>query len=300
MNILHMKYAYEVSKAGSLSKAAETLVIAAPNLSRSIKELEAELGITIFDRTSKGMTLTADGEVFMDYARNILSQIENLERVYKNNSKNKKVFSVSVPRASYISDAFAKFCKTVPYDTAEIFYHETGAQYIINNVLRQDSKMGIIRYNESLDSEYKQIFEDKGLTYELISEFEYNLITSADSPLALKDNITESDLKQCVEISYKDDILSFTDKQNNTEENSQILVMERASRYDLLAANNNAYMLESPVPESILKKNSLVQKKYKASDNIYKDVLIYKNNYKLTELDNRFITELCDSRRRSF
>ena len=110
MNILHMKYAYEVSKAGSLSKAAESLVIAAPNLSRSIKELEAELGITIFDRTSKGMTLTADGEVFMDYARNILSQIENLERVYKNNSKNKKVFSVSVPRASYISDAFAKFC----------------------------------------------------------------------------------------------------------------------------------------------------------------------------------------------
>ena len=191
MNILHMKYAYEVSKAGSLSKAAEALVIAAPNLSRSIKELEAELGITIFDRTSKGMTLTADGEVFMGYARNILSQIENMERLYKNNSKSKKVFSISVPRASYISAAFANFSMTVPYDTAEIFYQEIGTQQIINNIQQQECKLGIVRYSESQDSEYKQLFEDKGLTYELISEFEYHLLISVNSPLAVKDNITE-------------------------------------------------------------------------------------------------------------
>ena len=82
MNILHMKYAYEVAKAGSLGKAAETLVIAAPNLSRSIKELESELGITIFDRTPKGMFLTSEGEVFMNYAHSILEQIDYLENAY--------------------------------------------------------------------------------------------------------------------------------------------------------------------------------------------------------------------------
>ena len=109
MNILHMKYAYEVAKAGSLGKAAEVLLIAAPNLSRSIKELEAELGITIFDRTSKGMILTSDGEEFMSYAKSILGQITQLEKAYKDRIPRKKKFSVSVPRTCYISNAFASF-----------------------------------------------------------------------------------------------------------------------------------------------------------------------------------------------
>ncbi len=68
MNLLHMKYAGEVAKLGSMGKASETLLIATPNLSRSIKELEADLGISIFERTTKGMELTPDGEQFISYA----------------------------------------------------------------------------------------------------------------------------------------------------------------------------------------------------------------------------------------
>ena len=51
INILHMKYAVEVAKCGSLNNASEVLLIAQPNLSRSIKDLESDLGITIFDRS---------------------------------------------------------------------------------------------------------------------------------------------------------------------------------------------------------------------------------------------------------
>lgn len=68
MNLLHMKHAIEVAKAGSLSKASEVLLIAAPNISRSIKELENDLGITIFDRTQNGMKLTPEGEEFINFA----------------------------------------------------------------------------------------------------------------------------------------------------------------------------------------------------------------------------------------
>ena len=76
-----MKYAVEVAKFGSLNKASEVLLIAQPNLSRSIKELEGELGIVIFDRTSRGMTLTPEGEEFISYAKGILSQIEQVENI---------------------------------------------------------------------------------------------------------------------------------------------------------------------------------------------------------------------------
>ena len=122
MNILHMKYAVEVARAGSLNKASETLLVAVPNISRSIKELESSLGITIFERTAKGVKLTPDGEKFMGFARSILEQIDQVENFYKHSDIQKQKFSISVPRASYISEAFAEFSKTLTTDAAEIFY----------------------------------------------------------------------------------------------------------------------------------------------------------------------------------
>lgn len=72
MNILHMKYAVEVARLGSLNKAAEVLFVAQPNISRSIKGLESELGIEIFNRFARGMVLTPEGEEFINYAQHIL------------------------------------------------------------------------------------------------------------------------------------------------------------------------------------------------------------------------------------
>ena len=81
MNILHLKYAVEIAKTGSLNKAAENLYMGQPNLSRAIKELESSLGITIFDRSAKGMVATAEGEEFLQYARKILAQIDAVEAI---------------------------------------------------------------------------------------------------------------------------------------------------------------------------------------------------------------------------
>lgn len=92
-----MKYAAEVARLGSLNKAAESLMVAQPNISRSIKELEADLGITIFQRSAKGMILTPDGEEFIDYARDILHRIDKMEQSYRDGSHKKRNFSVSVP-----------------------------------------------------------------------------------------------------------------------------------------------------------------------------------------------------------
>ena len=109
MNIVHLKYAVEVAKCGSINKAAEALFVGQPNLSRAIKELEASLGIIIFERSAKGMEITPEGETFLHYARSILKQIDDVEAMYKSNTHSKLRFSISVPRASYISDAFSHF-----------------------------------------------------------------------------------------------------------------------------------------------------------------------------------------------
>ena len=113
MNILHLKYAVEVEKTRSINRAAENLFMAQPNLSRAIRELEESLGITIFHRTSKGISVTPQGEEFLQYAKKILSQIDEVEALYKNARTGKQSFSISVPRASYISAAFTEFSKKI-------------------------------------------------------------------------------------------------------------------------------------------------------------------------------------------
>ena len=304
MNILHMKYAVEVARLGSLNKAAETLWIAQPNISRSIKELEADLGITIFQRSAKGMVLTPDGEEFMDYARDILHRIDKIEQSYRDGSHKKRKFSISVPRACYISAAMAEFSKNIGDTPVEIYYKETNSKKTIKKLLENEYKLGIIRYSDNYDKYYKDMLEEKGLTYELVAEFSYVLIMSRDNPLAKKETITYEDLSDYIEIAHADPYVPTLSMAKVFREelpdkvDQRIFVFERASQFDLLSENPKTFMWVSPASQQILDRYNLVQRVCEGNKKVYKDVLIYHKGYKLKKLDKDFITALCNARRK--
>lgn len=297
-----MKHAIEVARAGSLSKASKVLLIAAPNISRSIKELENDLGITIFDRTKNGMKLTPEGEEFIDFAKGILSQIDEVERFYKTGSPKKQKFSISVPRASYISEAFAEFSKSLSKDAAEVFYKETNSQRVIRNILDHDYKLGIIRYAENYDKYFMAMLEEKGFQSELVTEFTYSLIMSADSPLAKMEEITFDDLKDYIEIAHADPYvpsmpLSTVVKEELPDNiDRRIFIFERASQFDLLSTNHETFMWVSPIPPKMLERYGLVMRKCPENKKVYKDVLIYRNGYALSKLDREFIIKLSETK----
>lgn len=307
MNILHFKYAVEIAKTKSISKAAENLYMGQPNLSRAIKELEEHLGITIFRRTSKGITVTAEGEEFLQYANRIIAQVEQVEDIYVNGKRKKKQFSVSVPRTTYIAEAFTEFCKQMSTDDpAEYFYKETNSMRTINNVTKEEYNLGIIRYQSTFDKYFRSMFLEKKLTSETVSEFSYDLIMSKDHPLASKDIIEAQDLADYIEITHADpyvpsmplidvkkaELSEFVDK--------RIFVFERGSQFELLSKVNTTFMWMSPIPKEVMEKYSLVAKPYAGNKKIYRDVLIYKKGYKLTELDNAFIEQVVEARKRYF
>ena len=185
MNLLHMKYAVEIAKTNSLNKAAETLYVGQSALSRAIKELESSLGVTLFERSSKGMTLTPDGQLFIHYAKSVLKQVDNIENMFSQGKTDKQRFSISVPRASYVADAFARFTTLLEKQRdTEIYYTETNSMTAVKNVLSDSSKLGIIRYAQSFDKYYKDMMDEKGLAYELVCEFTFKVLMSRQSPLA--------------------------------------------------------------------------------------------------------------------
>ncbi len=306
MNILHMKYAVEIAKAGSINKAAEALLVAQPNLSRSIKELEADLGITIFDRTAHGVRVTADGEKFIGYAERILKQIDNVEEIFKSDNAVKRKFSISVPRTSYISDAFTEFTKKIGSESVELFYKETNSSRAINNILHADYNLGIIRYAENYDKYFEQMLEEKGFIGELITKFNYVITMSRHSPLAKLDKIRFRDLQPYIEVAHADPYvptLSLAQvKKEELPDNiaRRILVFERASQFEVLSENHETFMWVSPAPDKLLKRYDLVQKECDENKKIYKDVLIYRKDYKLSELDKLFISELSKSKKEHF
>lgn len=305
MNLLHMKYAVEIAKTKSISKAAENLYTAQPNLSRAIKELEETLGITIFNRTTKGITLTPEGEEFLQYARKIIHQVEQIEDLYKNGKRNKQSFSVCVPRATYISNALARFAKNI--DTkkpAEIFYKETNSWRTINNVVNEEYNLGIIRYQTAFEKYFKDMFADKKLVSETITEFSYQLVMSKQHPLSNKKDIRLEDLSKYIEINHADPyvpsmpLVDVKKAELSEHVDKRIFIFERASQFTLLSQVHDTFMWVSPLSDDILNRYGLVSKKVSENNKTYKDVLIYRKNYKLSELDSQFITAVIDEKRK--
>ncbi len=296
MNLLHVKYAVVIAEQGSVNKASEKLYVSQPNLSRAIKELEANLGITIFERSAKGMHPTPDGEVFIRYAKSVLRQVDAIEELFSSKDSEKKRFSVSVPRASYFCKAFTDFSLTVDKSTdIELFYKETNALRAIKNILSEDYGLGVIRYANNYKGYYEASIEEKGLKSELITEFSYVLLMNKDSKLASLETVTYEDLKGYTEIAHGDPYvpslsLSEVRKTELPETGGRrILVFERSSQFELLSKDTQAFMWVSPVPKEQLERYGLVQKTCPENRRIYRDVLIYRKNYKLTELDKRFV-----------
>ena len=305
MNLLHLKYAVEVAKTSSITKAAENLYMGQPNLSRGIKELEESLGVVLFKRTPKGMIPTSEGEEFLFYAKKILSQLDTVENMFREDALQCSRFSISVPRADYISCAFARFAKNLDRSHGtEIFYKETNALRTVKNVLGSEYNMGILRYQLSYDKYYKSMLSEKGLHGELVCEFEPMVIMSESNPLSQKETLGQSDLSGLTEIVHADPYvpsLPFAQiKKEELPDNSsrRIFVFERASQFELLSQNPETFMWVSSIPQSLLDRYGLVERKSNENERVYKDVLIYRKEYTLSRLDGLFIEQLVQAKRR--
>ncbi len=303
MNILHLKYALEVEKTESITKAAKNLYIGQPNLSKAIKELETVIGFNIFIRNPRGMTPTRRGKEFLDQARKIVNQLDEMKKIYLPLKPAAQRFSISVPRASYISDAFTNFVKTLDIQKEiELSFFETNSQQTITNTLETECNLGIVRFQTTHETYFLDLFREKNIDYQEIWQFEYLVVMSRSHPLANAEKILFSDLRDYIEIVHGDLALPVNGytktkkKPDMVQTNKRIFVYERGSQYDLLCTVPETYMWVSPIPEEMLSRFSVVQRKCKVDNWKFKDVLIFPKGYQFTALDQAFITQLFKSK----
>ncbi len=299
MNIMHLKYAIEVAKTGSITQAAENLFMGQPNLSKAIKELEENLGVTLFKRTSKGIIPTQKGEEFLVYAKRILTQIDELETIYKNPHSDKQSFSISIPRGSYMAYGFTNFVRgREGGKEIEIRYNETNSVEAISNITQSNYNLAIIRFRDVFEPYFTSLLREKEFKSQLVWEFKYIAVMSKDNPLAKKPVLTISDFADSVEILHGDTAvpslhtLEAKRMENIENSNKRIYVVERGSQFELLATIPDTFMWVSPIPQRMLDRYGLVQRRVSDADYTYKDLLVHQRSYRLTELDRMYIEEL--------
>lgn len=296
-NIQHLRYAVEVARTGSISRAAENLFMGQPHLSKAIRELEEDMNITIFKRTPKGVEPTEQGERFLEYARNILAQVDELEALYKPSGAKK--FSLSLPRASYAACAFTEFARELDDgEGLDVKYRETNAMQTIKDVGDGAFNLGIVRFQREHEKYFLTAFEERALKYELIWNFEYIALMSAEHPLAAAEVLKFSELRQYTEIVHEDNSVPAMPVSEarmlaqTHEKKKKIAVYERGIQFELLCRVPTTYIWASPVPEWLAARFGLVQKRCADADNSFTDMLVYRRNYRFTEEDKLFAAKL--------
>lgn len=291
ITLQQMKYAVEVCRAGSISQAAKNLYMNQPNLSKAMKDLEQELGITLFSRTPKGILPSREGLLFLEYAEEIFQKLDELEASLYSHRTTALSFNISIPRASYITHAFTQFVKNAS-DTSQIKinYRETNATEAIENLLTQHFNLGIVRYTQPFESEIQQLRSRTDITSKVIWQSEYVLIFSKQHPLASYDKICLSDLAPYTELIHGDE--NPVQMMPDTPASRQISLYERGSQFDFLRNVPTTYMWVSPIPSDILSQNELVQKKCYDSHAAFCDLLITRSGHALSAFSKNFITVL--------
>lgn len=273
--------------------------MAQPNLSKAIKELEKEVGFTIFKRTATGVKPTEEGAEFLYYAKNITNQLSAVKRISQRAGSEKLKYKISIPRGSYIAEGFTSFVAELELEKGmEVTVNETNDVGTISNVVDYGYNIGIIRYQVINEDYFMKMIKNNHLVSETIWEFEYVVVMSKKHPLADKEEISIEDLKEYTKITHGDIDLPH-DKYNRARKSNSrnvIYVYERGSQFGLLANVPTTYMWVSPIPKSLLEKNQLVQKVCKADNNLYKDVMIFREDYRLTEYDILLQKKLYESK----
>lgn len=299
MNLTHLRYLIEVERLGSITKAATALYMGQPNLSKAIKEVEREIGGPIFKRTAKGVVPTEKGKDFLQYAKAIIVQMDKMEDLYNEEPKAKVNFQLLLPRASYITHAFTEFLNKVDKtDRMEIKFKETNSMETINSVVECEYNLGIIRYPIAYESFFTEMLDEKNLKYSEVWTYDYLLLMSKRNSLANEPVITDKMLDKYVQILHGDNIvpnMSTFFQQKTTQLSSHkrhIFVYERGSQFDILSSVPEAFMWVSPMPQEVLDRYGLIQRKCSDVKTTIRDMLIYQNNYRLSHVDKIFLDEL--------
>lgn len=260
-----LRYVLEVSKVGSISKAAENLFISQPYLSNSIKTFEKDLGFRIFIREARGVKLTDEGASFVRHAQDIVSRIESLEERYFYDEHESLQLRVSITRSYQIVSRLIDY---INYNHMKehvlVRIKETNPFQVIKDVSERVSDFGTLHYYDVQQDYFRELFKRYGLEYDEDYKQKYLLCMSKDNPIAGNEVIEKEMLSNQMVVLYGDyeaPDISYEYVSEFSEivfSKKKIYVYDRATALDIVNHSPMTYMWITGLHEDTLKQHNLV------------------------------------------
>lgn len=246
MTLQQLRYAVRIAEKKSMNKAAKELFITQPTLSSTVKDLEEELGFAVFIRSNRGVEITADGEEFLGYARQIIAQYRLLEERFSEKHKTKKKFSVSMQHYTFAVQAFINLTKQYNLEDYEFAVHETKTYEVLENVKMQKSDLGIIYMDDFNEGAMNKVLRDNDLTYQELFTCGIYVYMWKGNPLAKRKRLALEDLKDYPCLSFdqgRNSSFYLAEEVFSTYEYKQVIkANDRATLLNLMVGLN-AYTL---------------------------------------------------------
>ncbi|ALT80997.1 LysR family transcriptional regulator [Streptococcus macedonicus] len=296
MRIQQLHYIVKIVETGSMNEAAKQLFITQPSLSNAVRDLEREMGIEIFIRNPKGITLTKDGVEFLSYARQILEQTALLEERYKSKNTNRELFSVSSQHYAFVVNAFVSLLEGTDMSRYELFLRETRTYEIIDDVKNFRSEIGVLFLNSYNHDVLTKMFDDNHLTYTNLFRTRPHIFVSKTNPLASKKLVTMEDLEEFPYLSYDQGIHNsfyFSEEIfSQIRHKKSIVVSDRATLFNLLIGLDG-YTIATGILNSNLNGDNIVSIPLDVED-IIDIVYIRHEKANLSKMGERFIEYLLE------
>ncbi len=299
MTLQQLNYIITISEIGSINRAAEKLYVSQPSLTSAIKELEKELGIVIFNRTGRGVTLTAEGLDFLPYARQVYGQYLNLLEKYGKGGARKQRFGVSAQHYSFAVKAFVELVKAYDLEKYEFAMRETKTLSVIGDVAQMHSEIGILYLSDFNRKAILKLLSGNGLSFHHLINCNAYVYLARSHPLANRESISFDDLAPYPCLSFEqgdessfyfaEEILSTNDYPRSIKTN------DRATNLNLMTGLNG-YTLCSGIICEELNGPDYVAVPYGPDDKNPNSIMeigyIVKNNAILSGMGRRYLEEI--------
>ncbi len=299
MNISQIRYVLEVANSASIREAATKLFVSQPALSSSIKELEEEIGILIFDRTNKGISLTDEGREFVTYAKKVSSQYEIMENRYLSKDSDKEKFPVSSKHYNFAIKAFTEVVKKHGLDRYVFSFHETKTKDVLEDVRALKSEVGIISFSGANEEILKKLFKEYGLEFTPLMRRETYIYVWEDNELAGRKEISIEELSDhpCIVFDQSDNSNYYLTEEAMADYDFKKLIKsdDRATTMELIASLKGYSIGSGMLSENDAILQGLVAIKLKEEDPLVIGYITRKGS-KLSSYGKAYVEELLSYR----
>ncbi|MGR1329522.1 LysR family transcriptional regulator [Streptococcus agalactiae] len=281
---------------GSMNEAAKQLYITQPSLSNAVRNLETEMGIQIFIRNPKGITLTKDGMEFLSYARQILEQTALLEERYKGDNTSRELFSVSSQHYAFVVNAFVALFNGTDMTQYELFLRETRTWEIIDDVKNFRSEIGVLFLNSYNRDVLTKLFDDNSLIATTLFTTTPHIFVSKSNPLANRKKLSMKDLEDYPYLSYDQGLHNsfyFSEEMmSQIPHPKSIVVSDRATLFNLMIGLDG-YTVATGILNSKLNGDEIVAIPLDVDD-VIDIVYIRHDKANLSKMGQKFIDYLLE------